>query len=213
MTELIVYIKGWSKRKDLFRICLTASFLLHFFVIGGYILSKYITTEVDSETIEFEEVTVDFEEIPPELIGGTSSPAPVEKQEWVEGSKKDGKDPEPEEDLNPNKLSGNGTDKDGYLFSFNGDKPPTPIIDFDLKQYFPREAKEANITSKTVVLVVQVDAQGKLVSAKIVSGKAGFGFDEAAMKIINLIRFSPGYIQGRPVKMNHRMPIFFSLED
>ena len=45
---------------------------------------------------------------------------------------------------------------------FNGDKVPTPIIDFDLKQFFPAAAKAANITEKTVVILVQIDETGQL---------------------------------------------------
>lgn len=125
---------------------------------------------------------------------------------------KNGDDPI-DDDINVNAVSGNGTDKDGYLFSFNGDKVPTPIIDFDLKQFFPAAAKAANITEKTVVVLVQIDETGALKSAKIASGKAGYGFDEAAIKIINLARFSPGYIAGKPVKMSHRVPINFTLDE
>lgn len=204
-------IKIWIRKQDLFKLTLAGSIFVHVLAVSLYLASRYITF-VDSDDIVYENVEIDFQDIPPELIGGSSSPAPVEKQEWVEGKKKDGKDPI-DDDINLDKISGNGTDKDGFLFSFNGDKPPTPIIDFDLKQFFPEAAKTANISNKVVVMVVQVDHQGKLVSARIVSGKAGYGFDEAAMKIIHMIRFSPGYISGRPVKMSHRMPIYFSLEN
>lgn len=188
------------------------SVFLHFSVYAAYYISTIIESqEVDSDSIK-QDVDVNFEEIPPELIGGTSSPAPVEKQEWVEGKNKNGDDPI-DDDINVNAVSGNGTDKDGYLFSFNGDKVPTPIIDFDLKQFFPAAAKAANITEKTVVILVQIDETGQLKSAKIASGKAGYGFDEAAIKIINMARFSPGYVAGKPVKMSHRVPINFTLDE
>lgn len=191
---------------------LTLSIFLHFSVYAAYYISTIIEMEeIDSDSIK-QDVDVNFEEIPPELIGGTSSPAPVEKSEWVEGKKDSGDDPI-EDDINVNAVSGNGTDKDGYLFSFNGDKVPTPIIDFDLKQFFPPAAKAANITDKTVVVLVQIDETGALKSAKIASGKAGYGFDEAAIKIINLARFSPGYVAGKPVKMSHRVPINFTLDE
>ncbi|MBK8394797.1 MAG: energy transducer TonB [Leptospiraceae bacterium] len=199
-------------KNNLFGTMLTLSIFLHFSVYAAYYISTIIEMEeFDSESVN-QDVDVNFEEIPPELIGGTSSPAPVEKSEWVEGKKDSGDDPI-EDDINVNAVSGNGTDKDGYLFSFNGDKVPTPIIDFDLKQFFPAAAKTANITDKTVVVLVQIDETGALKSAKIASGKAGYGFDEAAIKIINLARFSPGYIAGKPVKMSHRVPINFTLDE
>ncbi|MBE7413585.1 MAG: energy transducer TonB [Leptospiraceae bacterium] len=199
------------KKTDLFKLCIFLSLFLH---LSGF-LAYYIATlpvDISSDDLKIENIEVDFNEIPPELIGGKSSPAPVEKQEWVEGKNKNADDPS-DEDINPNAVSGNGTDKDGYLFSYNGDKQPTPIIDFDLKQFFPAQAKAANITSKTVVVLIQVEEDGKLTSAKIVSGKAGYGFDEAAIKIVNMARFSPGYLGGKPVKMSHRLPISFVLDD
>ena len=199
-------------KNNLIGTMLTLYIFLHFSVYAAYYISTIIEMEeIDSDSIK-QDVDVNFEEIPPELIGGTSSPAPVEKSEWVEGKKDSGDDPI-EDDINVNAVSGNGTDKDGYLFSFNGDKVPTPIIDFDLKQFFPPAAKAANITDKTVVVLVQIDETGALKSAKIASGKAGYGFDEAAIKIINLARFSPGYVAGKPVKMSHRVPINFTLDE
>lgn len=199
-------------KNNLFATMLIFSLFLHMSAYAAYYISTIIEAEeIDSESIK-QDVDVNFEEIPPELIGGTSSPAPVEKNEWVEGKNKNGDDPI-DEDINVNAVSGNGTDKDGYLFSFNGDKVPTPIIDFDLKQFFPAAAKAANITDKTVVVLVQIDETGALKSAKIASGKAGYGFDEAAIKIINLARFSPGYVAGKPVKMSHRVPINFTLDE
>ncbi|MBM9500651.1 energy transducer TonB [Leptospira sp. 201903071] len=206
-------IKQKILKFGLFKFCLIVSFVLHTVTIGAYFIATYIPdSEISSEDLEAQDVEVDLEEIPPELIGGTSSPAPVEKQEWVEGSNQNADDPI-DEDLNPNALSGNGTDKDGYLFSYNGDKTPTPIIDFDLRDFFPAQAKSAGIVSKQVVVIVQIDEQGNLQGAKVASGKAGFGFDEAAIKIVKMARWSPGYVQGRPTRMSHRVPISFNLED
>jgi protein TonB len=200
-------------RFGLFRFTIFLSIFLHFSVYAGYYIAT-LPSIVDSDDLVEKEMDVEFEEIPPELLGGTSSPAPVEKQEWVEGTNKNKDADAPDDsDINPNALSGNGTDKDGFLFSFNGDRPPTPIIDFDLKDFFPPQAKAANITDKTVVVLVQIDEKGQLQGAKIVSGRAGYGFDEAAIKIVNLARFAPGYLKGKPVKMAHRLPINFELND
>jgi periplasmic protein TonB len=199
--------------RNLFGIMLFFSLSLHATALASYYIATHVTPE---DTIfDSSEIVQDvdlIEEIPPELIGGTSSPAPVEKQDWVEGKKDTGDDPI-EDDINENALSGNGTDKDGFLYSYNGDKVPTPIIDFDLRQFFPDAAKQANITDKVVVLLVQIDESGKLVNAKIVSGKAGYGFDEAAIRIIQLAKFTPGYVSGKPVKMAHRIPINFTLDE
>ncbi|WCL47696.1 energy transducer TonB [Leptospira sp. GIMC2001] len=206
-------IKKEIKIFGVFRFCLLASIFLHVGTYGTYYIATYVSTQ-ESEEVDTSDMEVDFEEIPPELLGGTSSPAPVEKQEWVEGSSKDQDKEAPDDsDINPNALSGDGTDKDGFLYSYNGDRPPTPIIDFDLRDYFPDQAKAASITNKTIVVMVQIDERGQLLGTKVVSGKAGYGFDEAAIKIVRRARFAPGYLDGKPTRMAHRLPINFTLED
>ena len=197
-------------RENLFKACLIGSMIIHGAAYSAYYIAS-LPWQVNTDDVKLEDVEVDFEDIPPELIGGDKNPAPVEKQEWVEGTSKTGRDQE-EEQIDPNELSGDGTDKDGYLFSYNGDSVPMPIIDFDLKKYYPSEAKRANIKQRTVMILIQVDENGILKSANIISGKAGYGFDEAAMEVIKRIRFRPGYQDGKPVRMSHRLPITFVLE-
>lgn len=202
-------------RQNLFLFCVIASLALHGLCYGVYSWATYQPGEeaVDSETLNIKDVEVDFDEIPPELIGGSSSPAPVERQEWIEGTDRraNAKDAI-EEDIDVNQLSGDGTDRDGYQYSFSGDRYPAPILNFDLRKFFPAEAKRAQIREKRVLVRIQVEADGTLRSARIVSPPAGFGFDEAAMKVVNMARFSPGYVRGRPVKMVHDLPIRFYLE-
>jgi periplasmic protein TonB len=87
-----------------------------------------------------------------------------------------------------------------------------PIIRFNVNDFFPQEAKHAKIRQKTVFVTVQIEENGNLKSARLAAEKAGYGFDEAALKIIRLIRFRPGYKSGRPVKMNHTLAFKFELE-
>lgn len=199
--------------KHLFRLSLVISFLVHLIVASGYFFSgRGIDAEAlvveNSMNLERPDIEMD---IPPELIGGDSSPAPVEKQEWIDGTKKGGDDPV-EEEVNTNQISGDGTDKDGYLFSFNGDSPPRAIVDFDLRQYYPREALEANIRMYQVTVLVQIDDNGSLISANVMSGKAPYGFNEQAVKAVRRMRFSPGYKSGKRVKMAHYLPVIFTLD-
>ncbi len=192
---------------------LLISLLAHVIVASGYFFSG---SGMAAETLAFQN-SMDLErpdieiDIPAELIGGDSRPAPVEKQEWIEGTRKDGPDPE-EKDINTNQISGDGTDKDGYLFSFNGDAPPRAIVDFDLRQYYPREALEAEIREYQVTVLVQIDENGSLVSASIMSGKAPYGFNEQALKAVKRMRFTPGYKSGKRVKMAHYLPVTFTLD-
>lgn len=200
--------------KKLFRASLALSLAVHLSIASVYMVRRYLLHEhgqVLNSALDIAPQEVDMD-IPPELLGGDSSPAPVEKQEWIEGKKKDGADPEMD-DINTNKISGDGTDRDGYLFSFNGDRPPSAIMDFDPKQYYPAEARAANVFEYTVTLLIQVDEKGKLVSASVASGKAMYGFNEAAMRIVQRLRFAPGYKNGHPVKMAHYLPIRFVLDN
>lgn len=199
--------------KHLFRASVAVSFAIHLIFFGGYYLSRIKSVSADEyavNTFDLEKPDIEMN-IPPELIGGDSSPAHVEKDEWIEGKNKDGVDPE-EKNINTNQISGDGTDKDGYLFSFNGDTPPRAIVDFDLRQYYPREAKEANIKEYQVTVLVQIDENGGLISANIASGKAPYGFNEQALKAVKRMRFSPGYQKGKRVKMAHYLPVTFTLE-
>ncbi len=193
--------------------CLYGSILIHFLSFGIYYIATHTERSVvDSDQLEMN-VEVDIEDIPPELIGGETSPEKVEKDEWVEGTDKDGKDPEDSE-IDPNKISGDGTDKDGFLFAFLGDKPPTPILDFDLNEFFPENAKAQGIAYADITLEVQVDERGNLIHAKIVKSTVkGYGFEDAALKVSRAARWSPGYAKGRPTKMNHKVPVHFELRE
>ncbi|TGK03941.1 energy transducer TonB [Leptospira semungkisensis] len=201
------------KELTLWERCLYGSIAAHILSFGiYYIVTHTDVSIVDSEQLEMN-VEVDIEDIPPELLGGENSPTHVEKEEWVEGSKKDGEDPD-EAEIDPNKLSGDGTDKDGFLYAFLGDKPPAAIIDFDLNDFFPENAKAQGISYADITLEVQVDERGNLVQAKVVrSTIKGYGFEDAAVKVVRIARWSPGYAKGRPTRMNHRVPVHFELRD
>jgi periplasmic protein TonB len=198
--------------RHLFRFSILISIIIHMLFMSGYLINKYwpagsggIMNAMDLEAADIEM------DIPPELIGGDSSPAPVEKDEWVEGSKKTGAD-YVEKEINTNQISGDGTDKDGYLFSFKGDAPPQPIIDFDPNQYFPAAARAADIKTYTVTVLIQVDEKGNLITSNIASGPAPYGFNDAALKVTKRMRFRPGYKSGKPVKMAHYLTINFKLD-
>ncbi len=60
---------------------------------------------------------------------------------------------------------------------------------------------------------IQVNENGSVKSTKIISPAAGYGFDEAAIKVVNRIRFRPGKSKGKPVKMSVDLPLIFEFED
>jgi protein TonB len=216
--RLVTRIRAWVRRTDPFTLCLIFSITLHGVGYGAYFISSLPAftdddSVYDANSLKVKDVDVDFIDLPPSIpLGGDSNPAPVEKEEWLEGTGKDKPDAE-NTDVNINRLSGDGTDPDGYMFADLSDRPPEPIIDFDLNRFFPAAARSANITRKTVVVQLQVNDDGSLKSARVISPPSGYGFDEAAMKVLERVRFRPGKIGGRPVKMVLRLPITFVLED
>jgi periplasmic protein TonB len=206
------------RRVDIFRLCLAVSIILHGGAYGAYYLSTLPEfggdgKVYDAKNYKSKNVDVDFIDVPPpNLLIDSSNALRVKKEEWIEGTGRDAKDAE-NTDTNVNRISGEGTDPDGYLSSAFGDRAPVPVIDFDLNRYFPAQARSANITRKTVVIRLQINEDGAIRSVRIVSPPAGYGFDEAALKVIHKIRFRPGYVSGRPVKMFMNLPITFVLED
>ena len=205
------------KQTDIFKLCLTTSILFHSAVCGAYLISTLPSikdgTIYDAKNYKAANADVDFVDVPPaELFGGLSNPAPVEKKEWVEGTGKNRPDADTT-DVNLNRVSGNGTDPDGYLSSELSDHPPVPVINFDINRFFPPEAKSASITRKTVVLSIQVDEDGTPKKIKIISPASGYGFDEAALRIMHKIHFKPGRVDGKPVKMFMELPFTFVLDD
>ncbi len=207
------------KKADLFRRCLSISFSVHIIIVGIYYISGMPafssgSAEVfDSKDISFKNTEVDFIDLPASvMLGGDTNPAPVQKEEWIEGAGKNKSDAG-NTDVNINKLSGTGTDPDGYMFADLADHPPVPIIDFDPDEFFPKAAKSANINRSTVVVEVQVNENGSVNNFKVLSAASAYGFDEAANKVLSRMRFRPGKLNGRAVKMLARLPIVFTLQD
>jgi protein TonB len=211
-------IKQKIQRIDVFKLCVSISILVHGIAYSAYYISN-LPELIDDETVydannyKAADVDVDLIDLPPAgLLGGSSNPAPVKKEEWIEGTGKNAPDAE-NTDVNINRMSGDGTDPDGYLSADFGDHPPIPIINFDLNRYFPQAARSANITRKTVIVHLQINEDGSIKNARIVTPPSGYGFDEAALTVIRKISFKPGFVRGRPVKMFLKLPITFVLED
>ena len=189
--------------------CVIISLCLHLALFSIYQLLTITFRTVDTDDIIMQNVDVDFQDIPFELKQAKAK-SKAHKNEWIEGK---GKGKNSEFEPVDDRPSGNDdTDEDGYYYSFKGDSPPKAIINFSLKQYYPQKARMASIQNKTVIVQIRVDEDGTLKNAKIISGEAGYGFDEAALLIIKRAKFRPGYLKGKPTKMVHKLPIQFVLE-
>ncbi|MBC8084780.1 MAG: energy transducer TonB [Hymenobacter sp.] len=80
------------------------------------------------------------------------------------------------------------------------------------KLKYPEEALRRNISGKVHVSFV-VDEEGRILDPKVVRG-LGSGLDEEALRLVRIMPWwTPGRINGRPVRVAYTLPIVFrSLE-
>ncbi len=88
--------------------------------------------------------------------------------------------------------------------------PPRPLA--EIQPLYPRSARRLGLEG-TVRILVSLDQNGKVISARVVSS-SGYGMlDESALKAIRAAFFEPAKEAGRPVAYNGIIPIRFSLVD
>jgi protein TonB len=76
---------------------------------------------------------------------------------------------------------------------------------------YPRMAKESGISGRVYVTFV-VEKDGSVTDVKILRGIGG-GCDEEAVRVIKAMpRWNPGKQRGKPVRVQYRMPIKFTLQ-
>src|SRR3990172_11399299 len=113
-------IRQKIKQMDIYTLCLAFSIFVHGAAYGAYYISNL--PEVGNDDMVYDaknfkavDVDVDFIDLPPPgLLGGFSNPAPVKREEWIEGTGINASDAN-NTDVDINRMSGDGTDPDGYL--------------------------------------------------------------------------------------------------
>lgn len=76
---------------------------------------------------------------------------------------------------------------------------------------YPRMAKESGISGRVFITFV-VERDGSVTDVQILRGIGG-GCDEEAVRVIRKMpRWSPGKQRGKPVRVQYRMPIKFTLQ-
>lgn len=76
---------------------------------------------------------------------------------------------------------------------------------------YPRMAKESGISGRVFITFV-VEKDGSVTDVQILRGIGG-GCDEEAVRVIKKMpRWSPGKQRGKPVRVQYRMPIKFTLQ-
>lgn len=122
-------------------------------------------------------------------------------------------------DYQPGKIDGKAVP---YKFDFRyknmdyflaADEMPEPvggIAAIAQKVHYPEIAKRAGIEGRVFVKAI-IDTEGNVVETEIVKG-LGAGTDESAIEAIRNSKFTPGKINGKPVKVQVVIPILFKLQ-
>ena len=75
---------------------------------------------------------------------------------------------------------------------------------------YPSEAKRVGAEGYVTVHFI-IEKDGSVNNAKVLKG-VGFGCDKEAVRVINLLKFSPGKQRGIPVRVQMTVPINFRLQ-
>ena len=94
-----------------------------------------------------------------------------------------------------------------FLPFYKVEKRPTFLSKADLQ--YPLQAKRRRIEG-VVIIEADIDENGTIVDTRIVK-EEGFGFEEAAIDMLEGSRFSPAIIDGRAVAVRMRFTIEFRL--
>ncbi len=86
-----------------------------------------------------------------------------------------------------------------------------PKVLKEVKPKYPEEARRLGIEG-SVVLTLEIDENGNVVSAKVIK-KMGYGMDEEAVMAAYLLKFSPAYAGKTPVRSKIKYTFTFILED
>ena len=88
------------------------------------------------------------------------------------------------------------------------DEPPRPVR--ITRPGYPKAARKARIQGTVVVMIV-IDANGRVSEAEVVESKSGL--DEAALKCVKGWRFRPAQKAGVPVGTVAMAPVSFRITD
>jgi protein TonB len=94
------------------------------------------------------------------------------------------------------------------VFDVSGlDEPPQPL--FQVQPEYPEKAKKAKLEGKVIVVAV-VDENGDVIDASIHYSTNPI-FNEAALEAAKKMKFKPGRLKDKPVKVRVLIPVVFKL--
>ncbi len=107
--------------------------------------------------------------------------------------------------------SGNNINESEFLI--NADEMPQPVggIEAILKNIvYPEDARKSGIEGRVLVKTF-LDEQGNVISTGILKGE-NESLNNAALSAIEKVKFTPGKVNGTPVKMQIVIPVAFKLD-
>lgn len=119
----------------------------------------------------------------------------------------------------PGKVDGNPAK---YKFDFSykdtdyfvmAEEMPTPVGGISAiasKVVYPEIAKRAGIEGRVFVKAL-IDTNGNVIETEVIKG-LGAGIDESAQNAVKASKFTPGKIDGKPVKVQVTVPLLFKLQ-
>ena len=196
---------------------ITLIFLITAFRLNLEPRSEFIIEEREQEIIEMEEIVQTEQEVTPPPPPRPPSPEPVPDDEIMEDMFFDldtdldldapldlPPPPPPEEEEE---------EEEPEIFTIVEDMPEL-IGGMDAiyrHLVYPEAARQAGIEGR-VVLQFIIDEQGQVTDPVVIRGIGG-GCDEAALRAIQRVEFTPGRQRGRPVKVRYSLPIVFRLSN
>jgi protein TonB len=91
---------------------------------------------------------------------------------------------------------------------YNLDEPPQPLV--QVQPEYPEKAKKAKLEGRVLVAVV-VDENGDVIEASIHLSTNPI-FNEAALEAAKKMKFKPGRLKDKPVKVKVLIPFVFNLK-
>jgi protein TonB len=87
------------------------------------------------------------------------------------------------------------------------DEPPQPLV--QVQPEYPEEARKGGLKGRVIVVAV-VDESGDVIQASIHSSTNPI-FNEAALEAAKKMKFKPGRLKDKPVKVKVLIPLVFRL--
>ena len=174
-----------------------------------------VFTMIDAVVVEEPQVVFVPPPQPEQEIIEEVNEAVTPDEEVEETTEEEPQEPEakPEPIVNSNTMINRESDSSvrptetNYIPFYKVERRPEFIHQAALE--YPSQARRMKIEG-TVIIEADIDSEGNLIQIRLIRN-AGFGFDEAAIAMMEASAFSPAMMDGRPVGVRMRFTIKFEI--